>query len=328
MHGVFGPLIVAYLFAGGSGAAASAVLGVVGIRWAVRDAELFLHGGVCCVQVRPFDDVPVARACTAGYAASLVLLAVGVACLVLDVGRWESLAWLFVPKPAILTFGSYALCACAVASLAAGACWAVRGPFVPRALFVTAHGVAVVAGACVVGYTSVLLASMPAVPLWNSPLLAVLFVLSSTSCGLALVLGSVHFARVRWWADERLGGQARALAIADVCCILLEAAVFGLFAAWSLAASAELANESARALAASARAFLFGGGSSLLWAGFVAVGLAAPIALDVVAFRSKRTVLPALAASACVLTGGAVLRWCVIAAGAHPVIGAGSVLAG
>lgn len=325
---VFGPLIVAYLFAGGAGAAASAVLGIVGIRWVLRDAELFARDGARFVRVRPADDASIARASVGGFAVALVFLAVGVACLLLDVGRLDNLAWLFVPKPAILTFGSYALCACMAGSLAAGAFWAVKGPLVARALFTAVHAIVVVAGACVVGYTSVLLASMPSIPLWNSPLVAVLFALSSTSCGLALVLGSVQFVHARGHASGRFGRHARTIAIADVCCILLEAAVFALFAAWSLATSVDSTSATAQALAASARAFLFGGGSVLLWTGFVAVGLAAPIALDVAAACSRRAVLPGVAASACVLTGGAVLRWCVITAGAHPVIGAGSVLAG
>ena len=123
---MFGPLIVAYLFVGGMGAAAAAVLGVIGITWALRDAAIVLplHGK------RPYvatsEDIPAARLFAGGFAVATVCVVAGVTCLALDVGRIENIVALLVPRLTYLTFGTYALAACVAFSAAAGLLWAVR----------------------------------------------------------------------------------------------------------------------------------------------------------------------------------------------------------
>ena len=67
-----------------------------------------------------------------------------------------------------------------------------------------------------------------------------------------------------------------------------------------------------------------GSNAGLWWVGFAGLGLAAPLALEVVFLRRARVghtpCRLALAASACVLFGGFVMRFCIVEAGMHPVL--------
>ena len=324
---VFGPLIVAYLFVGGMGAAAAAVLGVIGITWALRDAAIVLPLRGKRPYVATSEDIPAARLFAGGFAVATVCVVAGVTCLALDVGRIENIVALLVPRLTYLTFGTYALAACVAFSAAAGLLWAVRPRPVRRSLFLFVHGAAVVAGACVVGYTSVLLASMPAVPLWNSPFLTTLFALSSASCGIALVLAVAHFALARDGA-ARFQRAIRSLSLVDVGCVLLEAASLALLVGFALAPAEHPANGTDEALAASVQKLLFGESSWLFWVVFVGAGLMAALALDVLTALRPRWRPAGFAACACVMAGGLALRWCAIACAAHPTIQVASLAAG
>ena len=324
---MFGPLVIAYLFVGGMGAAAAVVLGVIGARWAVRDEAIALPalGGHARIDVA--GNIPAARFLAGGFAAAAVCVGAGVTCLALDVGRVENIAALLVPRMTYLTFGAYALGACIVFSGASGLLWAVRSRPVRRSLALFLHGAAVVAGACVVGYTSILLASMPAVPLWNSPFLTALFALSSASCGMALVLAAAHFAFARDGLPEFLR-VIRALSLVDVGCVLLEGVSLALLVGLAMVESGHAVNGTDEALAASVRTLLFGEASWLFWFAFVGAGLVAALVLDALTAFRPRWQPSGFGACACVMAGGLALRWCAITCGAHPVIHAASVVAG
>lgn len=324
---MFGPLVIAYLFVGGMGAAAAVVLGVIGARWALCDAAGFslVLGG------RSFIDssknVPAARFLAGGFAAVTVCVGAGVVCLALDVGRVENIAVLLAPRMTYLTFGTYALGACIVLSGASGLLWAVHSRPMRRSLVLLLHAATVVAGACVIGYTSVLLASMPAVPLWNSPFLTALFALSSASCGIALILAAAHFALARDGLPEFLR-VIRTLSLVDVGCVLLEGVSLALLVGLAMVESGHAANGTDEALAASVRTLLFGEASWAFWLVFVGAGLVAALVLDVLTAFRPRWQPSGFGACACVMAGGLALRWCAITCGAHPVIHAASVVAG
>ena len=92
-------------------------------------------------------------------------------------------------------------------------------------------------------------------------------------------------------------------------------------------AGAPLSNGTELAAAQSVRELVQGSNAQLFWGCFAVLGLAVPFALDVV-LALRRRPLPGvvLFASACVLAGGFVMRFCVVAAGAHPVLSSMGVM--
>ena len=177
----------------------------------------------------------------------------------------------------------------------------------------------VLAGAAVVmAYTGLLLQSMRAVALWHSPWLPALFVLSSLSCGFALVVGAAQF-------SEAAGAFASVLsrsALADAGVIVAEAlAAVALLATVAHAAQAGGANGTTVAAAESVRQLACGVQAPLFWGGFVTLGLAIPLCIEVAGAMLHR--LPSVAIlglAASVLVGGSALRWSVANAGMHPVL--------
>ena len=315
---MFSSLIVAYLFAGGMGGGATMVLGVLCLMSFSRGRSLASVETVLYAseprRVIP-ASLPSCRVLARSFGAASVALLAGISCLVLDVGRAERMLDLFVPRLTFLTFGAYALAACLFIALIVGSLWGFPWCSVRTTLFVALHALAIVVGLAVVLHASILPASIPAVPLWHSPWLVVLFALSSLSCGLALVLGVVH-------VSGRTSDVScvRALSGIDMVFLALEGAACLLLALGGFAASASGSNGTEVALAASLETLLFGDGSWVFWLGFVAVGLCGAIVADfTVVLRPDNNVV-GLTASACVMVGGFVLRWCVVAAATHPFI--------
>ena len=92
-------------------------------------------------------------------------------------------------------------------------------------------------------------------------------------------------------------------------------------------AGAAASNGTEQALALSARDLVEGANAWLFWTCFAGLGLAVPLVLDGVLARRRRMVPGvALFAAACVLTGGFAMRFCVVAAGAHPVLSSMGVM--
>lgn len=174
-------------------------------------------------------------------------------------------------------------------------------------------------GFAVALYTAILLGAMPARPFWNSPVLALLFVLSALSGGVAsIVLALAVFRRQR--ADSSaetdhddstylLGGTDAVLLAGELLVILL----FLLFAQLSISSVKEAAS------------VILGGGSLALpfWGLVVLVGILIPsgMELGVIAprlFRGKpykSHLVVEILAPAAVLVGGFALRYVVVVAG-------------
>jgi formate-dependent nitrite reductase membrane component NrfD len=157
-------------------------------------------------------------------------------------------------------------------------------------------------GFAVAVYTAVLLGVLVARPLWNTPVLSVLFLLSALSTAAAALMlvvpRSVH----------------HALSAADVSLIAVEIVVLG-----ALLSSGLVSSSATRG----AIALLAGGDQALVfWFGVVAIGLAAPLAIEIGLLRGARhsPARAALAASL-VLVGGFLLRYVLVVAGQQAGLG-------
>lgn len=313
---MLGDLIVCYLFLGGAGAGTCFVLAAMTLLVPAdvlsdRASQSEAASGGLSV------PVPYRRLFGSGYAVALAALLGGVACLLADVGNADRVVLLFThPTWSFLTVGAWALAVCMLLATLLGSAWLGAGSWSLFAL----RGIAVVSGVIalvVATYTGLLLQSMAAVPLWATPLLPVLFVASSVSCGIACVLGSSHVSG----AALPFATVARRLAAIDIAVIVLEAAVAGVFAGMALAVGDEPSTGTSVAALASAQELLIGEGSWLFWVGFVTVGLAIPVVLEVILTRMRRPLaLVALSSAACVLVGGFALRLSIMEAGMHPLL--------
>ena len=315
---MLGPLIVCYLFLGGTGAGACLVLAALGllapgelvaVRGAGGDGAGRRPAGAHAV-LRP--PAAYRRLLAPGYRAAPVALALGMVCLLADVGRADRLL-LLLTSPALshVAVGAWSLAVCAVLAVLAALAWdglVRRWRFAAVQVLQAALALAALA---VMLYTGLLLQSLSAVPLWATPWLPVLFTLSSLSCGSALVLAAAQLTGAASAFATVLGR----LAVVDAVVIVLEAAALAVFAGTALA------GRTAEALAASAEALVAGEAAWLFWGGLVLAGLAVPFALDVILARLRRP-RPAIAlvAAACVLAGGLAMRYCVVEAGMHPLL--------
>lgn len=300
---MFGTLTTAYLFLGGAGAGTLALVSLVDLVWMKQPFGV-------TARVSLDEALPAERLMAFTLLAGFVAVVAGVLCLVFDLGRVDRVDVLLAnPAPTFLSVGAYVL----VALLACGAFLAaVRFaylPAVPRTVIAVVEGVAVVAGCAAMLYTGLLLQSLGGVAFWQTPLIPVLFVLSSLSCGIAAVLASARFVGPLDLPAEHL---VRTLVRVDLALIVAEALCAAALVGLSLASSHPAA-------AASAESLVTGAQSTLWWIGFVACGLAVPLALEVFATRlplpSARTML-ALAA-VFVLVGGFCLRASLVDAGTH-----------
>lgn len=310
---MLGTLAVGYLFLGGAGAGAIVVAS--GLDLALVRAPFGTDARVSVDEAPPCERVA-AFALLAGFAA----LALGVLCLLFDLGRIDRVLDLFLrPSPTYLTVGSFALAVLAACGAFLTLVRLAYLPSVPRAAAVAVEAVAVAVGLVVMVYTGLLLQGLGAVALWRSPFVPVLFTLSSLSCGSALVLAAAQLTGAASAFATVLGR----LAVVDAVVIVLEAAALAVFAGTALAGVGGdfVVGRTAEALAASAEALVAGEAAWLFWGGLVLAGLAVPFALDVILARLRRP-RPAIAlvAAACVLAGGLAMRYCVVEAGMHPLL--------
>lgn len=293
---MFGELATAYLFLGGVGAAASTVLAFSGLF--VPAASL---SGVSSSGEAPEAVRRRRRFFAAGYAAALLALVLGALCLLLDLGRADRVLLLFAsPTLSFMTLGAYALALCITLSALLLLCWLdlVRPPALARRL---TGGVLVAASVVTLVYTALLLGTMESVPLWSEPWVPVLFVLSSASGGLALVLLAVHLAGV---ADAFAVLRGRLVA-ADAAVLALELVVVVAFPLLSCVSKQPVldalataggigfagAGEADPAAAAGLSSLLLlakGSYAGLFWGGFAVAGLVIPLVLDLALVLSAK----------------------------------------
>ncbi|WP_302962484.1 NrfD/PsrC family molybdoenzyme membrane anchor subunit [uncultured Adlercreutzia sp.] len=321
---MFSELVVAYLFLGGTGAGACAVMAV---------ASLLVDGDRLrlCAASRFLDECgrPFGRFFGTGFTAGVVVLALGMICLLADVGRPDRLVLLVVSDLTnYLVLGAWSLAACFGLGVLAALAWRGMVPAAPMALRVLGVLLAVVS-LVVMAYTGLLLSSMASVPLWNNLWLPVMFVLSSLSCGIALVLASTLLGR----GARAFASVLRMLVRIDGLIIVAEVLVLvaWLVAVWATATagSADAAPTSTDAAAlVSVRLLLAGPDALAFWAGLVAVGLVVPLTINGIASVASSSSRAApmtlgrraafLASAAGVLIGGVCLRATVVSAALVP----------
>ena len=287
---VFNVLTTSYLFLGGTGAGALAVLCVLEcarvLRWRAlaMPEEFFARAWPMCT----------------------VTLATGMLCLLVDLGRPDRLLGLFAsPAPSAMAAGSFAL----VAALACAAAFSLGALLdtvrLPRAAVLALAAAGALSAAVTATYTGVLLESLASVLLWRTPLVPVLFVLSSASCGIATAFLAASFVETR----HPYRGPLVWLARIDGGIVVVEA---GCLAAFVLLAFA------GEETAAAARALAFGELAPVFWGVLAVCGLAVPLVLErFLTHGNSRTQL--LWIAALLLVGGFALRWCIVGAGAYDV---------
>lgn len=306
---MFSELTVTYLFLGGAGAGMCVVLSLLECFTARESMSVrlissapFSSSGLRLFSSLAFPSELFTRA----WPTCFVLLALGVLCLVVDVGRPDRLfSLLLSPQPTAMSVGSYAI---AISLLCSGA-FSVMSLFdnvePSRALSLTIAVIGAVAGFVTAVYTGVLLSSLAAVLAFQTPLLPALFSVSSLSCGLAGVFAALAFTEPRH-------PHVRPLAVLTIVDSLLILAEFGLLAAyvfWMLGSGDT---------SLGAWDLLAGGARWLFWGGLVVCGLVIPFVLErFLTHGNARTQLIWIAA--CVLAGGLSLRMCVAGLAAFDV---------
>lgn len=288
----WGWLIVVYLFLAGAGAGA------------------FL-AAVACDLLAPDWSKALARA---GSLAAGPLVAIGTACLVLDLeaGLWQPWRqiYLIANLSSMITWGVIILSAfIPVAFLYAAALNELT--FVGRIAKKYVWHLEIVGSflaLATAGYTGVLIAVVNGVPFWNTPLMPVLFLASALSTGLSIAMigaAILDINTIRTLSNFALG---------HVIFLSIEGAVLMLFIFMSMTRSVEAA--------ASANMLVSGVLSPYFWALVVALGIVIPLILSVFEYREYGHMPKYLVVGAdlCILIGGMSLRAVIIFSATPPQI--------
>lgn len=166
-------------------------------------------------------------------------------------------------------------------------------------------------------YTGLLLGAIRPIPFWSTPILPLLFLVSSLSTGvMAVDLGLTVSGEV---TRNQAAGLLGALRKADLFLLALEAVVIVLYL--SLAHATVAARASTTLLTVGALAPRF-------WGGVVLAGIAIPFILQVIEVTSPALGAPvwAMASSGLGLLGGLFLRHVVIAGGVKSPLNAAGVI--
>ncbi len=174
-------------------------------------------------------------------------------------------------------------------------------------------------GIAVAVYTGVLLGAMPARPFWNSPILALLFLVSSLSTGVAVIMLARTFLHKRKFVAESESQYHQSgylLTASDVLLIGFELMVIFLFIMFAHLTVGDVKE--------AVSVILFGGGmATMFWFWVVLIGLLVPALVELfyviprllyhrefAAPRGIEVLVPVA-----VLVGGFMLRYVVVVAG-------------
>ncbi|MCC4114467.1 polysulfide reductase NrfD [Aromatoleum toluclasticum] len=171
-------------------------------------------------------------------------------------------------------------------------------------------------GLAVALYTGVLLGAMPARPFWNSPILAMLFMVSALSTGVAaILLVRALFAHRGIISPENFERHSYMLSSSDMLLIGLEVVVIFLFLMFGHLTVGNVKT---------AMSVILGGEmSALFWFGFVLLGLVLPgliemkYVLPTLLYQRPFAIPRRMEVAICVLVlvGGFMLRYVVVIAG-------------
>lgn len=304
---MFNALTTCYLFLGGSGAGACVILSVLELV-AGRSA----HGHRCRHIERhrePGDRMPllIPREFTArAWPLSLGILAIGILCLVVDVGHPERLLAFFVnPTFSPLSVGAWTLALVLLVAIAFTVLSLFDSLNVPHVAVIVLSVLGIIFGLLACVYTGILLETLVSVVAYQVVLLPLLFLVSSLSCGMALMFVAFAFIETRFPYTDILDILARI----DGVLIVLEAVVIVAYGLWmAFTPQATLALE----------ALTTGELSPVFWGGLVVVGLIIPWIMERYLTHSNAST-QLLWVALCVLVGGLCVRLCVVGMAAYDV---------
>lgn len=296
---MFNILIISYLFLGGAGSGTLIILSIFEFLCTVKSSSRLQH---ISNLARSFPSDFFSRA----WSFCAVLIILGILCLLLDLGRIDRIIHLlFSLKFSALSIGSYSLL---LALLCAGYFALTRLLDTISARFTVTRIVSIIgiiSGIVAAVYTGILLQNMASVIVWNTPLLPVIFFLSSLSAGIAcLFLTSVI-------SDTRkpIAPSVIRLANVDGLIILIELICLFAFALFAWQDSRTL--HTIEVLTAGELAWIF-------WGILVCGGLILPVVLErYLSPDNAQTQL--LWISLFLLIGGFALRYCIVEIGQYDV---------
>lgn len=304
---MFGFEIVCYLFLGGLSGGLCVVSAVSGLT--VPAEQLRRGPGIAQRRILAVSFT----ACAGGLVLSALLL-------LADAGNLSALKYLILSSRLnYLVVGAWAIALSAALSLLLAIMWRAPSRLWSVGLVRLVLVLECLMGAFVVLYTGLFLASMKAVALWSTPWLVLLFACSSTSCALIAFVAltnacglSATFAR---WVNVLVKADLVVLVLELVCAAGF---VFAALAFDAVPSAVSAAQASAWSLVAGDLAVAW-------WGGFILLGVVAAGVLEISLLRARQP-LPAysfqvLALVLCSFAGGLFMRYCVVAAGLHPVLG-------
>lgn len=301
--------VIAYLFLAGLGAGALTV-----------SASVLLRGGG-----GGFGGGHIA---VARYGAFLAPLPVMLGCflLIFELGSFQAghwFKWLNLYKVINLSpmsIGTWLLTILIGVSLFYAYTFLPRAPFLgdrQERLRTALAWVCVPLGIGVAVYTGILLGAMPARPFWNSPVLALLFLLSSLSTGVAIVmLARTLFHNGKFESESQYQQSGYILSATDVLLIGFELMAIFLFLMFAHLTVGDVKY--------AVSVILFGGSlATTFWVWVILVGLLAPALIELYyviqqllyhrQYRVPRIV--EFTAPVAILVGGFMLRYVVVIAG-------------
>lgn len=288
---LYGSLVIAYLFLGGTAAGALFVISAWSLLFQRAQRPSRLQTAFEALRRRV-------------YIAGVVLLVFAMVCLLWDLGNPGRALLVFLhPHPTVITFGAYTL---AIETLVATLLSLVslsQGPF-------SLHGRArgAVETLCCVGalatmaYTGVFL-FQGGIPFWNHWSIIALFVLSSLSSGVSVVL------LIDWVTQGQslLLRATKPLQLCHIACLIAETVFLAIFS------FAAFGNPSANA---SVNLLMEPDMLAIALVGVMGAGIVAPLTLETYSATRKECRTIPVSDFVC-LFGGLCLRYCLIACGAH-----------
>ena len=294
---MYGPLIIGYLFLGGTAAAGLLITAVQSLVFAARS-----HGGTSWTVALGRSGEGVETFLKRGYLVSWVLLLFAMAMLFFDLGRPGQTLLVFLNlRRTVISFGAVCLALEALLGALLVAATVFKVQLLCGWVQVALNLLCCLVSPAVMGYTAVFLMGSVGISLWGTWTLVPLFVFSSLSCGLALVMLLDYF-----FKDLMLAPFAAApLHKAHVISAVLELVSLVFFAAvtWlnpQCATAVQVLLHPKMLMAAAV--------------GVVGMGILVPLAAEGLALV-RRDYRPSATACALGLVGGLLLRYCVIVCG-------------
>lgn len=288
---MYGPLVITYLFLGGAAAGGMFVMSA----WSLF---FFRKGAINAIPLRRAQAFNQLRAHM--YPLCFLLLAFAIVSLFWDLERPDRVLLILLrPHVTPITFGAWSLTIESVLALALIA--SAFGNQVIRRWQRTIELLCCVCSIAVMAYTGVFLASTASVAFWNTPWLAPLFVCSSLSSGLSIMLLVDYFV-----PDQSiLLNAAKPLQVFHLVVLAFEAAFIALF---TLSAFHNPAALSSCSVLASADVL------PVATIGVLGFGIFVPASLEAYSLLCRGNRVIPVSDVIC-LCGSLLLRYCVVICG-------------